>query len=80
VALRIKGREASSTMWPVPERLSTALTEWKDVQESFKARRIRCPGGIAFAGSQFVFAGPFGGNRLEPRFNLRLRGACRRLG
>jgi integrase len=42
---------------PVPGRLSQALLEWKTLQEKFKGRRILAPGGIAFAASQFVFAG-----------------------
>jgi integrase len=80
VALRIKGKGSIFHDVPVPGRLSAAFLEWKDIQEGFKARRIRFPGGIAFAGSQFVFAGssvePFS-NRV---FNLRLRAACRALG
>jgi hypothetical protein len=60
---------------PVPGRLSQALAsrEWKGIQERFRNRRIVASGGIAFAASQFVFAGysrePFS-NRA---FNLRLR-------
>jgi hypothetical protein len=41
------------------------------VQEKFKGRRILCPGGIAFAGSQFVFAGYSG----EPFSNRAFNGA-----
>jgi phosphocarrier protein HPr len=65
---------------PVPGRLSTALLEWKGVQEGFKGRRIVAPGGINFAGSQFVFAGYSGAPFSNRAFNLRLRGACRALG
>jgi hypothetical protein len=59
VALRIKGKGCVFHDVPVPERLSAALVEWKDIQESFKVRRIMAPGGIAFAGSEFV-CGIFG--------------------
>jgi len=44
-------------------RLSAARLEWKGIQEGFKGRRIMAPGGIAFAGSEFVFAGYSGGMR-----------------
>ena len=37
------------------------------------------PGGIAFAGSQFVFAGYSGAPFSNRAFNLRLRAACRAL-
>jgi hypothetical protein len=57
VALRIKGKGSVYHDVPVTGALSAALLEWKDIQESFKARRIMAPGGIAFAGSEFVFAG-----------------------
>jgi hypothetical protein len=57
VALRIKGKGSVFQDVPVPARLSMALLEWKDIQEGFKSKRILAPGGIAFAGSQFVFAG-----------------------
>jgi integrase len=57
VALRIKGKGSVFQDVPVPGRLSAALLEWKAFQEDFKGRRILAPGGIAFAGSQFVFAG-----------------------
>ena len=53
--------------------MSTALLEWKNVQEGFKARRIFAPGGIAFAGSQFVFAGYSGEPFSNRAFNLRIR-------
>ena len=80
VALRIKGKGGVFHDVPVPARLSAALSEWRDVQEEFKRRRIMAPGGIAFAGSQFVFAGysaaPFS-NRAS---NLRLRAASRAIG
>ncbi len=49
------------------ERLSAAPLEWKHIQESFKARRIMADGAIAFAGSEFVFAGQYGGTLFEPR-------------
>jgi hypothetical protein len=62
---------------PVTVVLSAALLAWKDVQESFKARRIRFPGGIAFAGSPLVFAGYSGEPFSNRAFNLRLRAACR---
>ena len=79
VALRIKGKGSVFQDVPVTG-LSAALLEWKDFQEDFKARRIRFPGGIAFAGSQVVFAG-YSGEPLSNRaFNLRLRAACRALG
>jgi site-specific recombinase XerD len=60
--------------------LSAALLEWKGVQEGFKARRILAPGGIAFAASQFVFAGYSGEPFSNRAFNLQLRAACRALG
>ena len=50
------------------------------IQEGFKARRILAPGGINFAGSQFVFAGYSGEPFSNRAFNLRLRAACRTLG
>ena len=65
---------------PVPGRLSAALLEWKTLQEEFKGRRIMAPGGIAFAASQFVFAGYSGAPFSNRAFNLRLRAACRALG
>ena len=80
VALRIKGKGSVFQDVPVTGALSAALLEWKDIQESFKARRIRFPGGIAFAGSQFVFAGYSGAPFSNRAFNLRLRAACRALG
>jgi integrase len=73
VALRIKGKGSVFNDVPVPERLSAALLEWKEIQESFKAKRILAPGGIAFAGSQFVFAGYSGAPLSNRAFNLRLR-------
>ena len=57
MALRIKERGASSTMYSWEERLSAAPLEWKHIQESFKARRIMADGAIVLAGSEFVFAG-----------------------
>src|SRR6476660_1874728 len=60
--------------------LSAALREWKDVQENFKGRRILAPCGIAFAASQFVFAGYSGAPFCNRAINLRLRAACRALG
>ena len=57
VALRIKGKGSVFQDVPVPGRLSAALLEWKALQENVKGRRIMAPGGIAFAASQFVFAG-----------------------
>ena len=80
VALRIKGKGSVFQDVPVPGRLSQALLEWKAVQESFKGRRILSPGGIDFAGSQFVFAGYSGAAFSNRAFNLRLRAACRALG
>jgi site-specific recombinase XerD len=80
VALRIKGKGSVFQDVPVTGALSGALLEWKDIQESFKARRILAPGGIAFAGSQFVFAGYSGEPFSNRAFNLRLRTACRALG
>jgi integrase len=80
VALRIKGKGSVFQDVPVTSALSAALLEWKEIQKSFKARRIRFPGGIAFAGSQFVFAGYSGAPFTNRAFNLRLRAACRALG
>ena len=80
VALRIKGKGSVFQDVPVPGRLSAALLEWKSIQEEFKGRRIMAPGGIAFAGSQFVFAGYSGAPFSNRAFNLRLRAACRALG
>ena len=57
VAPRIKGNGSMFHDMPVPDRLNAALLKWRDIQESFKARRIMAPSGIAFAESQFVFAG-----------------------
>jgi integrase len=54
VALRIKGKGSVFQDVPVTGVLSAALLEWKGIQESFKGKRILAPGGIAFAGSQFV--------------------------
>jgi site-specific recombinase XerD len=65
---------------PVPGRLSAALLEWKNLQERFKGRRIMADRGIAFAASQFVFAGYSGAPFSNRAFNLRLRAACRALG
>ena len=80
VALRIKGKGSVFQDVPVPGRLSAALLEWKALQEEVKGRRIMAPGGIAFAGSQFVFAGYSGAPFSNRAFNLRLRAACRALG
>ena len=80
VALRIKGKGSVFQDVPVPGRLGAALLEWKRVQEGFKGRRILAPDGIAFAGSQFVFAGYSGAPFSNRAFNLRLRAACRALG
>jgi site-specific recombinase XerD len=80
VALRIKGKGNVFQDVPVPARLSTALLEWKDIQESFKVRRIMAPGGIAFAAAPFVFAGYSGQPFSSRAFNLRLRAACRAIG
>ena len=80
VALRIKGKRSVFQDVPVTGALSVALLEWRDIQEGFKGKRILAPGGIAFAGSQFVFAG-YSGEPLSNRaFNLRLRAACRAIG
>ena len=78
--LRIKGKGSVFQDVPVPGRLSQALLEWKTIQEGFKGRRIMAPDGIAFAGSQFVFAGYSGAPFSNRTFNLRLRSACRALG
>jgi integrase len=80
VAFRIKGKGSMFQDVPVSGRLSRPLLEWKDIQDGFKARRIMAPGGIAFAGSQFVFAGYSGKPFSNRAFNLRLRTACRALG
>jgi hypothetical protein len=53
-------------------RLGQALREWKALQETFKGRRILAPDGIAFAASQFVFAGYSGAPFSNRAFNLRL--------
>jgi integrase len=80
VALRIKGKGSAFHDVPVTGALSAALLEWRDIQERFKAWRIRFPEGIAFAGSQFVFAGYSGTPFSNRAFNLRLRAACRAIG
>jgi integrase len=80
VALRIKGKGSVFQDVPVTSALSASLLEWRDIQESFKGKRILAPGGIAFAGSQFVFAGHWGIPLSNRAFNLRLRSACRALG
>jgi integrase len=74
VALRIKGKGSVFQDVPVSARLSAALKEWKDVQETFKGRRILRPGGIAFAASQFIFAGYSGGSVLQPRVQFAAAG------
>ena len=79
VALRIKGKGSVFQDVPVPGRLSAALLEWKAIQEGFKGRRILAPGGIAFAASQFVFAGYSEAPFSNRAFNLRLRAACKAL-
>jgi integrase len=79
VALRIKGKGSVFHDVPVSARLSAALLEWKDIQESFKARRIMALGGLAFAASEFVFAGYSGAPFSNRAFNLRLRAACQAL-
>jgi site-specific recombinase XerD len=58
--------------------LSQRPSRWP--QEGLKARRILAPGGIAFAASQFVFAGYSGEPFSNRAFNLQLRAACRALG
>jgi integrase len=80
VALRIRGKGSVFQDVPVTGALSQALKEWKAIQEKFKGRRILAPGGIAFAGSQFVFAGYSVAPLSNRAFNLRLRAACRALG
>jgi len=80
VALRIKGKGSVFQHVPVTGVFSAALLEWKGNQESFKGKRILAPGGIAFAGSQFVFAGYSGEPFSNRAFNLRLRAACRAIG
>lgn len=80
MALRIKGKGSVFQDVPVTGALSQALLEWKEIQEGFKGRRILRPGGIALAGSQFVFAGYSGEPFSNRAFNLRLRSACRALG
>ena len=81
MALRIKGKGSVFQDVPVTGALSAALLEWKDIQEGFKAPPdSMAPGGIAFAGSQFVFAGYSGAPFSNRAFNLRLRAACRALG
>jgi integrase len=71
--LLVKGKGSVFQDLPVPERLSADLREWKALQEKYKGRRILRPGGIAFAGSQFVFAGYSGSPFSNRAFNLRLR-------
>ena len=80
VALRIKGKGSVFQDVPVTDALNQALKEWQTIQEGFKGRRILRPGGIDFAGSQFVFAGYSGAPLSNRAFNLRLRAACRALG
>ena len=60
VALRIKGKGSVFHDVPVPPRLSAGLLEWKDMQESFKARRIMASGGIALRDRSLCW-GVFGG-------------------
>jgi integrase len=80
VALRIKGKGSVFQDVPVTGALSAALLEWKEIQEGFKGKRILAPGGIAFTGSQFVFAGYSGSPFSNRAFNLQLRAACGALG
>ena len=80
MALRINGKGSVFYDVPVTTALSQTLLEWKDVQERFKGRRIIAAGGIAFAGSQFVFAGYSGMPFSNRAFNLRLRTACKAIG
>jgi integrase len=80
VALRIRSKGSVFHDIPVPGRLSAALLGWKDIQDGFKALRIMAPGGMGFAGSQFVFAGYSGEPFSNHEFNLRLRAACRAIG
>jgi hypothetical protein len=54
-----------------------ASREWKGIQERFRDRRIVAPSGIAFAGSQYVFAGYSG----EPfSKNIRITVRCIQVG
>jgi site-specific recombinase XerD len=76
----IKGKGSVFQDVSVTGALSAGLLKWKDIQEGFKARRIMALGGIAFAGSEFVFAGYSGAPVSNRAFNLRLRAACRALG
>jgi hypothetical protein len=80
VALHIKAKGSVFHDVPVAGRLSAALLDWKEIQEGFKVKRIMAPGGIAFAGSQFVFARCSGAPFSNRAFNLRLRVGCRALG
>ena len=80
MALRIKGKGSVFHDVPVTGALSPALLEWKDIQEALKAAASCAPGGIAFAGSEFVFAGYSGAPFSNRAFNLRLRRACKALG
>ncbi len=80
MALRIKGKGSVFQDVPVPGRLSQTLLDWKAIQERFKGRRILAPGGIAFAGSQFVLCGVFGRAVFQSRVQPAAAGACRALG
>jgi hypothetical protein len=80
VALSIRGNGSVFQDVPVTAALSQSLKKWKAIQESFKGRRILAPGGIAFAASEFVFAGYSGAPFSNRAFNLRLRAAFRALG
>ena len=64
---------------PVPGRLSAALLEWKDVQESFKGRRILAPAGSPSRPRSLCLQG-IRALRFPTGLNLRLRSACRALG
>ena len=79
MALRTKGKGSVFPDVPVTGALSAALLEWKAIQEGFKVKRILVPGGIAFAGSHFGFAGYSAPPFSNRAFNLRLRTACRAL-
>ena len=81
VGFRIKGKGSVFQDVPVSARLSAALNEWKrHAGGLLKAAASFAPGGIAFAASQFVFAGYSGAPFSNRAFNLRLRAACRAFG
>ena len=66
VALRIKGKGSVFHDVPVTGALSAALLEWKDIQESFKARRIRWPRRDRLCGVGVCVCGIFGGAVFQP--------------